>query len=366
MYRFVSGNCGPTLLTDTSENFREENGVVLSGALGKHSQSDSREVYPFRYFFLLKGELCYSAKWLWDAERAIATSFEKRRIYCSPFLKVERNSSFVNMTVDLKDLVLLPFLMLNDIDCSTPQLKLSVRATDNEAAILWENKIKNQVDRISLPSKILSDKLADSDFPSNLNKAIWSLVLYGNRNLFAFFTSCVTHDTEEDMADCTDEKSCIEMFYYLHKSVRDICSGIYLSTDEIALAYVLHRATRNTFDRVFLLIADIMPSAATAFTEGNNLKDALASPALGDVSESVSAAISLGNIKKLSPCNMLFDVALSVFADTDGEDTGFVKVSRDAILIAVEHPSLQAEPIEEATRVVPQGGKQQLLTFLLY
>ena len=360
MYRLVSGNCGPMILNDTSENFREENGVVLSGSLGKHSQSDSHEVYPQRYFFLLKGELCYAAKWLWDAERAMATTFEKRRIYCSPFLKVERQASFVNMTVDLKDLAQLPFLMLNDIDCTTPQFKLSIKATDNESAILWENKIKNQVGTISLPSKILIDTLSDSDFPSNLNKAIWTLILYGNRNLFTFFTSCVTHDTEEEQADCTDEKSCIEMFYYLHKSVRNICLEMKIPTDEIALAYVLHRATRNIFDRVFLLIADIMPSAVTAFIDGKNLKDVLASLALANVSESTSAALSLGNTKNLSPCNMLFDVALSVSADTSDESIGFEKICRDAILIALEHPSLRVEVVDEEITVVPQGGKQQL------
>lgn len=362
IYRFVSGNCGPTLLSDASENFKEDNGIILSGPLGKHSQSDVREVYPFRYFFLLKGELCYSAKWLWNAEKAMATALDKRRIYCSPFLKVERISSFVNLTVNMDDVAPLSFLMLNDTDNTTSQLKLSVRATDQESAIIWEKKIKSQVEKISLPSRILCDVLRDLNFPSNLNKAIWNLVLYGNRNLFTFFTSCVSHDMDEDLVDRIDEKSCIYMFYHLHKTVGDICLETANPPDEIALAYVLHRATRNTFDRVLLLITDISPSAVTDFSSGTDLKDSLESLVKKGVSISVSAALALGKLMNLSPCSLFFHVALSLFSDTGDESTGFEKIIRDAILIALEHPSRHAELIDETISTAPQGGMRFFLS----
>jgi hypothetical protein len=333
--------------SELSTAFMEENGIVFHGPLGREREVyevkglahsvlallSPQKAYSIRECFLLRnGKLCYSAKKLVGRPvSALASVTNETTIYCSPFTTVARRGKFIGITIT--EMPKFPFRSISSPDSKKITKSLSLVAESEEIALEWVAMIEREISSLRLSSMIKLDTFNDLDYPSKLNKALWSLVLFGNQNLLTFFASCVTQHSE--MIDRRDKKSCIFMFNQLQTDIREKFTGSESLPVEHVLAYVLDRVTTSIFDRAFMLMVYLSPGAIADFSSSVSLREAIQELLQREELNNIHEAIINGEKLLLPPRCLFFHVVLSAFE----EPLQFAKYIRYAILVALEHPA---------------------------
>lgn len=135
-----------------------------------------------------------------------------------------------------------------------------LKFTTEGVAEEWRKYIQDEIDRPKLPNFFLSMGKLDKTFYNKLDGSIWRMILSGDSSLGAYYFDLTQHKND-DNGDPVDNVSYVRVF----SRIRDLATKLMgknrsdesdLTGDENIFTYLLYRMSRDTLDRVMLLLSD--------------------------------------------------------------------------------------------------------------